>query len=65
MKKWLAPAALCIAYSGTILLSAVLARELFERGILSKKVAFGAFFLVIFGILFTMVLYAFKNSHRS
>ena len=64
MKKWLGLTALCITYSGSILLSAIFAKELFERGILSKKIAFGTFFLVIFGILLTMVLYAFKNSHR-
>ena len=62
MKKWLGPTVLCVAYSGTIWLSAVIAWELFERKILSKEVSFGIFFLVIFGILFTMVLYAFKNS---
>ena len=64
MKKWLAPMTLCVAYSGSIFLSALLAKELFERGIFSKKIAFGVFFLVIFGILFTMVIYAFKNSHK-
>ena len=56
--------AFCVTYSGTIVLSALLARELFTRGILGKKIAFGLFFLVIFGTLFAMVLYAFKNSHR-
>ena len=64
MRKWLEPLVLCMAYSGIILFSAILARELVERGIVSKKIAFGAFFLVIFGILFTIVLHAFKNSHR-
>ena len=65
MKKWLIPASLCIAYSGTILVAGALLWELVERDILSKKISFMIFFLVIFGNLFTIVLYALKNSHRS
>ena len=64
MRKWLIPASFCVAYSATILLTGAFLWELVERDILSKKLSFVIFFLVIFGNLFTIVLYAFKNSHR-
>ena len=64
MRKWLTPLSLCVSYSGSILLSAFLAKELVERGILGKEIAFGAFFLIVLGILVSMVLYAIKNSKR-
>lgn len=63
--KWLPVLSLALSLPSTILITAWGAKELYERGILSKTLSFLFFFLITSQTLIVMVVYAFRKKNRS
>ena len=62
-KKWLGILSIALSIPSTIAGLALLINELVDRGILDFKVGFCIFLLVISGMLWLMVNYAFNKKN--
>jgi Kef-type K+ transport system membrane component KefB len=60
-KKWIKPMALAMGLPSTALASAWFLWTLVDMGYISDKVAIIIFLAVIFNVLITMVVYAYKK----
>jgi len=62
-KKWLAILAIAMSIPSTIAGLALLVNELVEKGLVDIKIGFVIFLLVILGMLWLMVSYAFNRKN--
>ena len=62
-KKWVAVLSIALSLPSSIAAIALFMNELVDKGILDIKVAFSIFLLVISGMIWLMIVYAFSKKN--
>ena len=62
-KKWIAVLSLALSLPSSIAAIALFMNELVDKGILDTNIAFSIFLLVISGMIWLMVVYAFSKKN--